>query len=255
MAWPWLYWIALTDDNGHSFGLDEQHVHDIRTITLDLDDTLWAIAPVIARAEQHLYEWFGERFPRIVEQFSMTDILEMRNQVIKEHPARACDFTFLRRAVIGRLGQESGYDDLPVDEAFLVFDEVRNDPELFPDVRPALVSLRRRFTLVAVTNGNANLEKIGIHDLFDDFVSASTAGAAKPDRRIFDAAVSAGGATGPQTVHVGDHPEIDVQGARDAGLKTVWINRDGEDWPDGLEAPDGVVSDLRELDRILAPLR
>ena len=68
-------------------------------------------------------------------------------------------------------------------------------------------------------------------------------------------AVSAGGATGCQTLHVGDNPEIDIQGARDAGLKTVWINRDDEDWPDELDAPDGVISDLRELDRILSPLR
>jgi len=255
MAWPRLYSFALQDDNGQSFGLDEQYVHDIRTITLDLDDTLWAIAPVIARAEQHLYEWFGEHFPRIVEQFSMPDIREMRNQVIRENPARAYDLTFLRRAVIERLGRESGYNNLPIDEAFVVFDEVRNDPELFPDVRPALASLKQRFTLVAVTNGNADLEKIGISDLFDDFVSARTAGAAKPDRRIFDVAVSAGGAPGSQTLHVGDHPAIDVQGARDAGLKTVWINRDGDNWPIELDAPDGVVSDLCELDRFLAPLR
>ena len=230
-------------------------MHDIRTITLDLDDTLWAIHPVIARAEQQLYEWFGERFPRIVEQFSIPDIREMRNQVIKENPTRAYDLTFLRRVVIERLGQESGYDNLPVDEAFDVFDEVRNDPELFPDVRPALASLKQRFTLVAVTNGNADLEKIGISDLFHDFVSASMAGAAKPDRRIFDMAVRAGGAPGSKTLHVGDHPEFDVQGARDAGLRTVWINRDSVDWPDELDAPDRVVNDLRELDRILMPLR
>ncbi len=252
---PRLCSFALRDDNGQSFGLDEQHVHDIRTITLDLDDTLWAIRPVIARAERHLYEWFGERFPRIVEQFSMADIRELRNQIIDENWDRVHDFTLLRRMVIERLGKESGYDSLPVDEAFIVFDEVRNDPELFPDVRPALALLKQRFTLVAVTNGNADLQKIGICDLFDDFVSARMVGAAKPDRRIFDVAVSAGGASGSQTLHVGDNPEIDVQGARDAGLKTVWINRDDEDWPDELDAPDGVISDLRELDRILSPLR
>ena len=45
-----------------------------------------------------------------------------------------------------------------VDAAFDVFDDARNDLELFPEVRPALESLRKRFVLVAVTNGNANLE-------------------------------------------------------------------------------------------------
>lgn len=246
---------AIRDHNGQSFGTCEQHLHDIRTITLDLDDTLWAIGPVIVRAEQHLYEWFGERFPRIVEQFSMLEILALRNRVIEENLDRSHDLTFLRHAVIARLGQECGYDDIPIDEAFAVFDKVRNEPELFPDVRPALESLKQRYTLVAVTDGNANLDKIGISDLFDEFVSARTAGVAKPDRRIFDAAVSVGGAPQAQTLHVGDHPEKDVQGARDAGLKTVWINRIEARWPDALDEPDRVVTDLHELDRILASIR
>ena len=246
---------AIRDHNGQSFGTCEQHVHEIRTITLDLDDTLWAIAPVIARAEQRLYEWFGERFPGIVEQFSMPDILALRNRVIEENRDRIHDMTLLRRAVIARVGQESGYDDIPIDEAFAVFDKARNEPELFPDVRPALESLKQRYTLVAVTDGNANLEKIGISDLFDDFISARAVGAAKPDRRIFDAAVSVGVAPQAQTLHVGDHPEKDVQGARDAGLKTVWINRVEARWPDALDAADRVVTNLHELDRILVPLR
>lgn len=230
-------------------------MHDIRTITLDLDDTLWAIAPIIARADKRLYEWFGEHFPRIVDQFSMPDILELRNRVIEENSDRAYDLTFLRHAVIARLGKESGYDDIPIDAAFAVFDKVRNDPELFPDVRPALEALKVRYTLVAVTNGNANLEKIGISDLFHEFVSAESVGAAKPDRRIFDAAVSAGGATQSQTLHVGDHPEMDVQGAREAGLRTVWINRDAAVWPEAIAAPDSIVANLHELERILLPLR
>lgn len=246
---------TIRDHNSQSFGPSEQYVHDIRTITLDLDDTLWAIGPVIVRAEQCLYEWFGERFPRIVEQYSMLDILELRNQVIEENRERAYDLTFLRHAVIERLGRECGYDNMPIDEAFAVFDKVRNEPELFPDVRPALASLKKRYTLIAVTDGNANLEKIGINDLFDEFVSARSAGAAKPDRRIFDVAVSIGGAPKAQTLHVGDHPEKDMQGARDAGLKTAWINRDAAIWPDSLVEPDRIVADLHELDRILISLR
>jgi 2-haloalkanoic acid dehalogenase type II len=229
-------------------------VHDIRTITLDLDDTLWAIGPVIARAEKRLYAWYAEHYPRIVEQFSMSQILEVRNTVVSENFDRIHDLTYLRRAVIARLGSEAGYAGFPVDEAFSVFDEVRNQPELFSDVRPAMLSLKTRYTLIAVTNGNANLEKIGITDLFDGFISARTVGAAKPARQIFDAAVDAGGASEAQTLHVGDHPQIDVQGARDAGLWTAWVNRDGATWPDALRAADHVVRDLNELDRILDPV-
>ena len=53
----------------------------------------------------------------------------------------------------------------------------------------------RTIAEIAVTNGNANLEKIGIDDLFDGHINAAMAGAAKPHRPIFDAAVKAGGAS------------------------------------------------------------
>ena len=109
---------------------------------------------------------------------------------------------------------------------------------MFPEARPALLELRQRFTVIAVTNGNANLEKIGIDDLFDGHINAAMAGAAKPHRPIFDAAVRAGGASAAQTVHVGDHPVYDVHGARAAGLRTVWVNRNGETWPREYAAPD-----------------
>jgi len=105
-----------------------------------------------------------------------------------------------------------------------------------------------------VTNGNARLDRIGIDDLFDGFVSARSAGAAKPARRIFDAAVSAGGAEAHETLHVGDHPEVDVNGARAAGLRAVWLNRNGRDWPSELSQPDGVVRNLEELDHLLVEL-
>jgi putative hydrolase of the HAD superfamily len=227
-------------------------VFGIRTITLDLDDTLWEIAPVIRRAEHRLRTWLAEHYPRIVELHQPEDIMELRAQVLVEYEDRAHDLTFVRCEVLARMGNAAGYGDGFVDEAFAVFDEERNTLELFPEVRAALESLASRFTLVALTNGNARLDRIGIDDLFDAFVSARTAGAAKPARPIFDAAVEAGGAGAHETLHVGDHPEIDVDGARSAGLRAVWVNRNGAEWPGMLPRPDGIVRDLDELDRLLS---
>lgn len=226
-------------------------MQDIRAITLDLDDTLWAIGPVIAKAEAALRDWFAEHYPRIPERFDRRAALELRSEVMAEYIGRAHDLTFLRREVIARMASAAGYVEIDIDAAFSVFDAARNDLELFPDVRPALTSLHARYRLIAVTNGNARLDKIGIGDLFDGFVTARSVGAAKPARPIFDAAVEAGGAPASQTLHVGDHPELDVDGARAAGLKAVWINREGFSWPEEFDAPDEVINDLHELDRLL----
>ena len=245
---------AERDDNGRSLRCDGQHVYGIRTITLDLDDTLWEIGPVIRRAERCLHDWLAENYPRIVEMHASEHIVELRAQVVGEFQERSHDLTFVRRTVLARMGIAAGYGDDFVEEAFAVFDKERNTVELYPETRPALESLARRYTLVAVTNGNARLDRIGIDDLFDAFVSASSAGAAKPARTIFDAAVSAGGAEAHETLHVGDHPEIDVNGARAAGQRSVWLNRNGRDWPGELPQPDGVVHNLEELDSLLVEL-
>lgn len=226
-------------------------MNGIRTITLDLDDTLWAIHPVIRRAEQRLYEWLGENYPRITEMFEPTAIREIRERVVEQHLDMAHDLTFLRHTVLLEVATTAGYSGFLVDEAFAVFDEVRNDVEMFPESKPALRALGERFVLIAVTNGNADLGRIGIDDLFDGHVSAAMAGAAKPERPIFDEAVKQGGASAAETVHVGDHPFYDVHGARQAGLRTVWVNRNDEDWPDEYPAPDAVVSHVGELEALL----
>lgn len=227
-------------------------MENIRTITLDLDDTLWDIAPVIRRAETRLRDWLAERYPRIVDMHQPEDIVELRARVVAEFEEQSHDLTFIRQQVLARMGVAAGYGDDFVDEAFAVFDTERNTVELFPDVRPALESLASRYTLVAVTNGNAKLEQIGIGHLFDAVVSARTAGAAKPARPIFDAAVNAGGAAAHETLHVGDHPEFDVHGARAAGLRTAWLNRNGHRWPEEFEPPEQTITNLRELDELLA---
>jgi len=227
-------------------------VNGIRTITLDLDDTLWAIQPVIKRAEKRLYAWLGENYPRITQMYAIEDMRILRDQVLEEHADKVHDLTFLRYTVLTQAATAAGYTEFLVDEAFAVFDEVRNDVDMFPEARPALVALGERFTLIAVTNGNANLEKVGIDDLFHAHINAAMVGAAKPDRTIFDAAVEAGGASANETLHVGDHPVYDVHGAREAGLRTVWVNRDGNDWPEEFAAPDAEVTHVGELEALLS---
>ena len=226
-------------------------MNDIRTITLDLDDTLWEIHPVIKRAEKSLYAWLGENYPRITETYQPADLREVRTQVIEEFSDQSHDLTFLRKTVLGRVGTAVGYDLDFIDEAFEVFDAVRNDVELFAGVIPALEALQQRFTVIAVTNGNANLETIGIDHLFSDTVTAAMAGAAKPAPQVFEMAVRAGGASASQTLHVGDHPLYDVDGARSAGLRTAWVNRDSSEWPEEFQQPEIEVSHVGELPALL----
>ncbi|MGI9219553.1 MAG: HAD family hydrolase [Woeseiaceae bacterium] len=226
-------------------------MNDIRAITLDLDDTLWAIHPVIHRAERGLYVWLGESYPRVTAMFSRKALQQQRVDVAVEFPEHSHDYTFMRRTVLARVGSAAGYGEQIVDEAMAVFDAIRNDVDIFPEVRPALTALREKYVLIAVTNGNAKLEMIGIDDLFDGIVTARTAGAAKPAQQIFDVAVREGGAKAEQTLHVGDHPEFDVNGAMIAGLQAVWVNRNGSPWPKQHAKPHGIISHVGQLPALL----
>ena len=230
-------------------------MHQVCVITLDLDDTLWPITPVIRRAESVLWEWLAANYPAVTENFSSADALAVRRQVIEEFPDRSHDLRFLRKTVLARMALSSGYDEALVEPAFAVFDAARNAVEIFPDVVPALQQLVGDFRLIAVTNGNANLKTIGIRHLFHDVVTAVDAGAAKPERPIFDEAVRRAGVPAAQVLHVGDHPEFDVSGASRAGMRTAWINRNAETWPEHLQPPDAEVSNIGELYSLLETAR
>lgn len=230
-------------------------MHRIRVISLDLDDTLWAIGPVIARAEATLWSWYAEHYPRIGDHWDTEAVNRLRAEVVAEHAHMSHDLRFLRRTIMARMAIAAGYDESLVDDAFAVFDRERNTVELFPDVLPALEQLAADYRLVAVTNGNARLDAIGIDHLFDGSIAAAEVGAAKPDARIFSAVCERHDVTPDQVLHVGDHPELDVLGAQKVGFRTAWMNRSAADWPGSLPPPDAQVSHLQELADWLAAAR
>ena len=100
----------------------------------------------------------------------------LRERVIKEHPGRVHDFRFLRKTVLTEMATTVGYQPDFVGDAFAVFDAARNNVELFPDVMPVLMELSTHFRVIALTNGNANLETIGIRECFHSVVTAVDAG-------------------------------------------------------------------------------
>jgi putative hydrolase of the HAD superfamily len=78
-----------------------------------------------------------------------------------------------------------------------------------------------------ITNGptrwqSRKIECMGIAPLFDTVLISETEGIQKPDPRIFTRALDGCGVLAGESIFVGDHPEIDIRGAKDAGLIPVW---------------------------------
>lgn len=228
-------------------------MEDIRAITLDLDDTLWPIAPVIESAEDRLYAWLSANCPAVARSHDVETMRNARLEVIQLDAQVAHDVTEVRRRSLHRIiVVEGGYPDGYVDLAMEEFLTHRNKVELFPDVLPFLHRARAQYPLLSVTNGNADLHRIGLGELFDCQVSARDVGAAKPDARMFLAACEHLDLRPAQVLHIGDHPVHDILGAARVGMKTVWINRSEARWEDGPGADYEVTSLERVLD--LLPL-
>ena len=128
--------------------------------------------------------------------------------------------------------------------------------EVFPDVVPALTALGALgCTLGIVSNFDSRvlqiLDGLSLAPWFASVTLSSQVGATKPDRAIFEQALARHGAQAARTLHVGDSPVEDFDGARAAGLRAVLIDRGGRHVarPDlvrvaSLESLAGMVRDI-----------
>jgi FMN hydrolase / 5-amino-6-(5-phospho-D-ribitylamino)uracil phosphatase len=223
----------------------------IRAICFDLDNTLWEIGPVLSRAERILADWLRDRYPRIPQTVSATEMAALRAALLQEQPRQSHDLTYLRRETLTRAALAAGYDPetagIIAHSAFDAWHVARNEVTPYAETLPALARLKLRFRLATLTNGNADLARIGMAQHFEVNLSAGAVGVAKPDPRAYAALAEALTLAPSEILFVGDEPHADVVGPRAAGMHAVWVNREGSAWPDGLPAADLRVAHLGEL--------
>ncbi len=215
---------------------------NITCITFDLDETLWETAPALERAERALHEWIVRTLPDGAGPYPLAELQARRQKFYASIPGIVHDLTQARILWMTALLVEEGCDreqaEMLAKEGFEVFAEWRSRLVPFPGVQETLATLKERYRVGAITNGNADLRRVGIDHLFDVVVSPAEAGAAKPDAAIFHCALDKIGARAQQTVHVGDDPVRDIAGAAALGMKTVWMNPEALAWPDTTDPSD-----------------
>ncbi|VAW61492.1 hypothetical protein MNBD_GAMMA08-2128 [hydrothermal vent metagenome] len=216
-----------------------------KLICFDLDDTLWPCMPTIEFAEQTLYDWLAKNKSTITNKYSIEQLRVKRKQLITAQPALMCDLSAARRVHLKQLAAEINDTDEWVETAFNIFYEARQNVSLFDDVVPVLSSLKKNYTLAALTNGNAHINKTGLAEYFDFQISAADVNAAKPDPAMFYRAMQIAGVNFSETLHVGDHPTHDILGARNAGIDSVWIRRFNQKWDLDAQEPEQQFLDLR----------
>jgi REG-2-like HAD superfamily hydrolase len=119
---------------------------------------------------------------------------------------------------------------------------------LYPEVLEVLSTLRERgLKLVVVSNWDSNLpallDRLDLTRHFDGVVVSALVGASKPAREIFDTALALAGVAAHEALHVGDSPSEDYEGARNAGLPALLLDRAG--------VAEGGFEAIRSLQEIL----
>jgi len=223
----------------------------IKAISLDLDDTLWPIWPTIERAEKVLHNWLGDNAPMTAALFSSPAALrDIRDYMATNRPELKHDLSAVRRESIRLALYRAGENPLLAEKAFEVFFAERQRVVMFEDAKPALEFLVARYPLVTISNGNADVERVGLGAYFRAAITAREFGVGKPDPRIFHAAAGAVDFTTDQVLHIGDDATLDALGAMNAGMQAVWVNRSDSLWPHEAR-PHAIIASLSELLELL----
>jgi HAD superfamily hydrolase (TIGR01509 family) len=220
----------------------------IKVVAFDLDDTLWDLRPVLLRAEEHLNGWLADRVPTL--RYTVEEMRPLRTVVLSEDPGLAGRITELRRRVIEQAMVNSGITRAEArrlsDEAMDVFLHARHQVELFDGALEVIQALSKSFVLGVLTNGNADIRRLGLHGLFDFAFCAEEVGAPKPADDLFRAALAHTSSAPAEMVYVGDDPLLDVDPANRLGIRTIWVKRPNEERA-GETRADEVVPHVREV--------
>lgn len=228
----------------------------LRALSFDLDDTLWPSLPVLLHAEQCYYDALRERVPEFVAKVSKQDIRDHRLGLLRIEPKLRHQISEWRRRSLTDMLRQHGYGDrseLISGEVFAVFIKARQQVELFDGVEAVLEELSRRYTLISLTNGNADFRQQACSRFFSACLRAEDIGVSKPEPEAFAAALSAAGCAPEEMLHIGDHPRDDIEGAKAVGMSALQacIVKGPET---AAEEADGVFSHWHELPGVIEQL-
>jgi len=229
----------------------------IKSISFDLDDTLWPLMPNIVEAEKTTNEWIKENFPGTAALLGKQDVIEIRDKLIKEDPNLMNQISDLRKLMFYELNIRAGYgkeeSENMAEEAFKIYFKGRNAVTFYEGVIETLELLKNDYSLGVVTNGNADLQVIGIDNLFDYIFSAADLNAHKPDPVMFEAVINRTGLRAEEICHIGDHPINDVKASLDFGMTPIWFNYEKASFPlEGIEVAE--FSDWNSLPDLIKQL-
>lgn len=248
----------------------------VRAIVFDLFDTLVDLAleelePVYVDGElvsptaPKLHQVFDARRPIAFGDF-VSALRDVDRMFRHERYREGREVPTLERfsALVGSLGAEDPALPSLLTEVHMA--GLRKQVRFIPHHADVLKALRGDVQLALCSNfthaetAETVLEDAGLRSLLHAVIISERVGWRKPRREIFEATLALLGAEPGEVMHVGDNLDVDVRGAGELGIRTVWVTRRVKD-PDAVlerykgPPPEHIVSDLAELPGLLASLK
>lgn len=197
----------------------------VMALSFDLDDTLYDNHHIMVRAERALLDFLHLEYPDTARH-NIEFWRQIKAQLLQKRPELQSDMGELRRLQLHHGLQACGYAGetlaTATQVAFDYFYAQRSDFKVTESICSLLRKLAERVPMVAITNGNVNLEKIGIAGYFSACYHASLQQPMKPDSHMFAAAQAHLGIAAGQILHIGDGLHNDIAGALNAGYQAAW---------------------------------
>lgn len=199
----------------------------IKAITFDLDDTLYDNHPVIRKTTAESHAALQAYHPALCD-FTPAEYQALRDELLAREPEIYHDVSEWRRRSVElaliNIGLSAAEATAGASEVMSVFHRWRSEVDMPEETHATLTALGNNVPLVAITNGNADPQKLGISHYFEFALRAGPHGRAKPWQDMYQLASERLGIAPEHILHVGDDLTTDVAGSLRAGMQACWIN-------------------------------
>lgn len=229
----------------------------IKALTFDLDDTLYDNAPFLEKAIDKMMD--ALRQVDGLQQIKLVEFNQVKQDLLIDKPEIYHDVLTWRAESIRRFLHLKGINKQQhinqiTDQAMDTFVFWRNKVVVPKQSLATLAALAEKFPLAVITNGNADITKIGLTPYFKFALRGGANGPSKPFPDIFNLAADKLALPSENILHVGDNLHADVQGAINSGMQACWLNVLGTDIYQQSEAtvlPHIEIKQLSELNSLL----
>jgi putative hydrolase of the HAD superfamily len=225
-----------------------------KAISFDLDDTLYDNHPIIKKAENDFLLYLTTSYPEL-EALTAHKWKRYKNLLLIANPELINDVTLWRKEIIKRVMVVYGIAEVNAikyaEVALQHFLVLRSNFTVPAESIKLLEDLASHYPVVAITNGNVDIDQIGLADKFQFVLKAGNGFNSKPDVALFEQAAKQLNIQVKDLLHVGDHLMTDVYGAQNNNAQAVWFNPYNARLDGAKLLPTIEITDLKHLLKLI----